>query len=81
MAHQHDVLQIKGFDQLGEIVGVGVHVITLPRLTGPPMTPAVSSNAAVALVDQKKHLIFKGIRVEAIRMIKNDGFPFPQSLK
>jgi hypothetical protein len=39
------------------------------------MTPAVSSDTAIALVGQKEHLIFKGVRVEAIGVIKNDGLP------
>jgi hypothetical protein len=40
------------------------------------MPPAVSSDTAVALVSQKKHLILKGVPVETISVIKNDGFPF-----
>jgi hypothetical protein len=39
------------------------------------MTPAVMSDTAVALVGQKEHLIFKGVRVEAIGVIENDRLP------
>jgi hypothetical protein len=35
------------------------------------------SDTAIALVGQEEHLIFKSVRVEAIRMVKNDGLPFP----
>ena len=81
VANQHGVLQIERFHQLGEIIGVGVHVITLPRLAGPPMPPAISGDTPVALAGQEEHLIFKGVRVEAIRVVKDNGCPFPQSLK
>ena len=45
------------------------------------MPPAISSDTAVALAGQEEHLIFKGVRVEAIRVVKDNGLPFPPILK
>jgi len=58
MANKHDVPQIERFHQFGEIISVGVHVVTLPGLAGPPMTPAVMTDTAMALDGQEEHLIF-----------------------
>jgi hypothetical protein len=46
-----------------------------------PCPPAISSDTAVALAGQEKHLILKGVRVEAIRVVKDNGLPFPPILK
>jgi hypothetical protein len=35
----------------------------------------------IAAVGQEEHLIFKGVRVEAIRVIKDNGLPFPPIFK
>ena len=45
------------------------------------MPPAISSDTAVALAGQEEHLIFKGVRVDAIRVVKDNGLPFPPILK
>ena len=81
MADKHGILEIETFHQLGEIIGVGVHVITLPGLAGPPMSPAIMSDTAIATAGQEEHLIFKGVGVEAIRVIKDNGLPFPPIFK
>jgi hypothetical protein len=41
------VLEIEVIDQLGEIVGVMVHVVAVPRLTGTAMAAAVMTDAAL----------------------------------
>lgn len=48
VAHQHGVLQIERFHQLDQILHVGVHVISLPGLAGPPMASTIMRHAAVA---------------------------------
>jgi hypothetical protein len=45
------------------------------------MPPAISSDTAVALASQEEHLIFKGVRVEAIRVVKDNGLPLPPIFK
>src|SRR5260370_39189099 len=69
------------FHYLGEIVGVGVHVIALPRLAGAAMTSTIMSDTAVALARQEEHLVFKSVAVQRIRMVKNDGLSFPPIFK
>src|SRR5258708_24662524 len=71
----------EGFHHLGEIVGVGVHVIALPRLAGAAMTSTIMSDTAVALSRQEEHLVFKSVAVQRIRMVKNDGLSFPPIFK
>jgi hypothetical protein len=78
---KHGILQIQRFHQFGEIIGIGIHVITMPGLAGSPVPPAISSDAAIAVARHEEHLSFKSVRVQAIRMVKNNGLPFPQSLK
>jgi len=39
------------------------------------------SNTAIATVGQEEHLIFKSVRVEAIRVIEDNGLPFPPIFK
>jgi hypothetical protein len=81
MANQHGILQIQRFHQLGEIIGIGVHIVTLPRLAGPPMTSAIMRDATVASAGQKEHLIFKRVRVQAIGVVEYNGLPFPPIFK
>ena len=45
------------------------------------MSPAIMSHTAIATVGQEEHLIFKGVGVEAIRVIKDNGLPFPPIFK
>ncbi|MEI9894641.1 MAG: hypothetical protein WDN28_12325 [Chthoniobacter sp.] len=76
MAHQHCVLEVERFHHLGEIVGIGIHVIAMPRLAGAAMTSAIVSDTAIALARQEEHLIFERVAVQRIRMVENDGLPF-----
>jgi hypothetical protein len=76
MPDQHCVLQIERLHQFGKIVGVSVHVVAVPRLTGPTVPTAIMRDAAEALTGQEEHLIFKGVGVEAIGVIENNGLTF-----
>ena len=42
------VLQVELFDELGEIVGIGVQVVAVPGLAGAAVTAAVVGDATVA---------------------------------
>src|SRR5262249_60357687 len=50
------VLQIKMFSQRCEIVGIGVHLVPIPRLAGAPMTAAVVRENTIALPAEEQHL-------------------------
>jgi hypothetical protein len=64
--------KIERCDKLGQIVGVRVQIIAVPRLAGPAMAAAVMGDAAIALLRQKEHLVFKGVRAERPAMAEND---------
>jgi len=55
------VFQIERFGEGREIVGVGVHVIAVPRLAGAAMPAPVMRDATVTVRCQKKHLVFESI--------------------
>jgi hypothetical protein len=63
------------------LVPVGVHVIARPRLARPPMTSSIMGDTAIAVAGQEEHLVFKGIRVETIRVIEDNGLSRPPILK
>src|SRR5690606_17977450 len=48
VADQHHVPEIEFFDDTGEVVGVGVHVVARPRLVRAPVAPAVVRDHAEA---------------------------------
>ena len=56
MTDKDDVLQIQRFDELGEIVGVGVHVVTVPCLAGTAVAAPVMGYDAVPALAQEDHL-------------------------
>ncbi len=66
---------------LGEIIGVGVHVVAVPGLAGTAMAPAIKGNAAIAVAGQEEHLVFKGVAIEAVGMVEDDGVSLPPILE
>ncbi len=65
--------QVKRFDELGEVVGVRVHIIAAPGLARAPMATAVMGEAAVAAGGQKQHLVFPGVRAQRPAMAEDYG--------
>jgi hypothetical protein len=53
--------QVEFFDKVGEIIGVGIQIIAMPGLLRPAMTSAVVSDATVAALGQKEHLVLEGV--------------------
>jgi hypothetical protein len=45
------------------------------------MAPSICRHAAIAVVGQEEHLIFKSIGVQAICMVKNNRLAIPPILK
>ena len=66
------VLQVERFDELREVVGVGVHVVAVPRLARPAMAAAVMGDAAIAARRQKEHLVLEGVRAERPAVAEDD---------
>ena len=66
------VAKIERSHQLGEIIGVGVQVLSSPRLTRSSMTSAIVRDAPIAASGKKYHLIFEGVGVERPPMAEHD---------
>ena len=73
VADMDRVLQVERFDELRQVVGVGVHVVAVPGLARSAMAAAVMGDAAVAAGGQKEHLVFPGIRAERPAMAEDYG--------
>ena len=67
------VFQIERFDQLREIIGVGVHVVAVPRLARSAMAATVMGDAAIAARGQIKHLVLKGVRAQRPAVAEDHG--------
>ena len=50
------VLQVEMLEQRRQIVGVGIHVVTVPRLAGAAMAPAVMRDDAISVMAEEEHL-------------------------
>jgi hypothetical protein len=49
MTDMDRVLEVERFDQLREVVGIGIHVVAAPGLARPAMAAAIMGDAAVAM--------------------------------
>ena len=67
------VLQVERLDQRREVVGVGVHVVAVPRLAGAAMAAAVVRDAAVAACGQEDHLVFPGVGAQRPAVAEDHG--------
>src|SRR5258708_8502808 len=67
------VLQVKFFRESREIVGVGVHVVTVPRLGGTAVPSPVMRDDSIALLAEKQHLSIPVIRGERPAMTEHYG--------
>src|SRR6266581_7024063 len=56
VAHVDCVFQVESFCESREIIGVGVHLVAIPRLGGTAVTSPVMSNNPIALLAEKQHL-------------------------
>ena len=75
VADYHHVFQIERIDQLGQVVRVGVHVVTVPGLVGAAMPAAVMRNHAVAALAQKHHLRIPGVAAQRPAVGEDNGLP------
>src|SRR5437660_6866010 len=56
VAHVDSVLQVKLFSEGCEIVGVGVHLVAIPRLGGTTVPSPVMRDDSIALLAEEQHL-------------------------
>ena len=72
MADVERVLQVERFDERREVVGIGVHVIALPRLARTAVPTPVMGDAAIAVRREKEHLVLEGVGGERPAMTEDD---------
>ena len=63
-ADQNRVFQIERLDHSGEVVRVGVHLVSVPRLVGSAVTASVVGDATITVRRQEKHLALPTVRIE-----------------
>ena len=66
------VLEVELLDQFREIVGVGVHVVAVPRLARAAMAAAIMGDAAIAARREEEHLVLEGVGAERPAMAEDD---------
>ena len=76
VAHMDRVLQIKLFRERREIVGVGVHVVAVPRLGGTAVAAPVMRDDAIATLAEEQHLSVPVVRAERPAVTEYDGLSF-----
>src|SRR6266576_3475321 len=70
------VLQVELFSQCREIVGVGVHLITIPRLGRTAVTSPVACDDSIALLAEEHHLSVPVVRGERPPVTEHYGLAF-----
>src|SRR5258708_3722427 len=60
-------------EQFRQIVGIMIHIIAVPRLTGAAVAAPIVRDAAETTFGEKKHLVFESVRAERPAMAKYDG--------
>src|ERR1700755_565175 len=75
MANKDEIVQVELFDQLGEVVGILVHIVAFPSLSRLAMAAPVVSDDPIAVLTEKQHLSFPGITGERPTMGKQDRLP------
>src|SRR5690606_25993200 len=80
MSDEDDVAQVESLDQLGEIIGVGFHIVAVPRLARSTVAAPVVANRAKAVGCHGQHLGFPSIGVEGPAVAEDDRLPSPPVL-
>ncbi len=69
------ILEIELGDELGKIVGVGVHVVAGPGLARAAVATTVVCDAAVSLAGEEEHLIFERIGRQRPAVAEDNRLP------
>jgi hypothetical protein len=64
VAHQRGILEIKCFNDRRQIVGVAIHVVPGPGLTGSTMTTPVMGDHAKAILGEEMQLAVPGVGIQ-----------------
>src|SRR5258707_706474 len=72
MSDVDGILQIKGLDQGRQVIGIRVHLVPVPRLTGPAVATSIMSNTTISVRGKKEHLVLKGVRRQRPAVAKDN---------
>src|SRR6266849_1026230 len=72
MAYKNQIVQIELFDQLGEIIGILVHIVAVPGLVRLTMAAPVVSDDPIAVPAEEQHLRIPGVAGKRPAMGKED---------
>jgi hypothetical protein len=64
VAHHRHLFEIKVIEELREIVGVGVQVVTTPRLAGTTVPASIMRYDSIAALPKKQHLRIPGVSLK-----------------
>src|SRR3982750_3566447 len=67
------VSKIQRGSKFAQIIGVGIEIVSFPRLVRTPMTAAVERDAAEAARTEIKYLIVPIVRCQRPAVTENDG--------
>ena len=70
----------RGFDQVRQVIGLGVHVIAQPGLPGAAVAAAVVGDGAVAAGGREVRLVVSRVGVQRLAVAEHDRLPGSQSL-
>lgn len=70
------VLEVKFFCERCEIVGIGIHVIAIPGLSGTAVTAPVMRDDSIAPLSEKHHLCVPVVRSEGPSVTEHDWLTF-----
>ncbi len=71
------VVQVEGLDELGEVIGVGVQVVAVPRLAGTPAAAAVMRDGPVAVRGHEEQLVIPRVGGERPAVAEHDRAAAP----
>ena len=70
---QGEVVQVEGLDERGQVVGIGVHLVPVPRLGGPAVAAPVVCDGAVPVLGEEARCGIPRIGVERPAVAEDDG--------
>jgi hypothetical protein len=77
---QDRVPQLELFNEGGEIIGIGVHVVAVPGLARTAMATTIVSDRAISVGCKKDELLVPGVGIEGPAVPEDNRLPFAQSL-
>ena len=71
-AEHRNVAKVERLDHCGQIVGIVIHVIAVPRLAGAAMPAPIMRNDPEPLVGEEERLVFPAVRTQRPTVAERD---------